>query len=388
MSVSQTQLNSALSASTTRINATVEQNAQGNDLTQRDAWLREIEKNQISAWFANFHRAPLDLGALTASPSSTQSLHGSVNSLSDGALSQPTPVVAETQQSASSTSATSTGNWSPSAPMPSAQMASVAPGADLPARVWTGVTQEAQAPYGLQPPGTTSSGSQPIESTAKNGSSIAQREIATQPGLQVARTQGSRMPNALLPSPQGPVLSIARVATGIQTAPQQIRNLPLLSLGKALDFGESMESTSESVEGTALQSGGLKGAGPSIRMHAQWLEDKVNVWLGIDGSAQQVQQQAALLIPELARQLDAQGRKLGKVVCNGHLVYSPDEGTSMAAVGLFDQALAAQPQSSGAEFWTSQISGTSSSRVSASEAQPAPQVGPASFNIVFDRKSS
>jgi hypothetical protein len=86
-----------------------------------------------------------------------------------------------------------------------------------------------------------------------------------------------------------------------------------------------------------------------MRMHAQWTERGVQLWLGLDGSAQQVGVQAQAVVYSLHRLLRDQGQQLSRVVCNGQLVF--DAATARAGAGralhefsdLFDRYASATP---------------------------------------------
>ncbi|MDX4957177.1 hypothetical protein [Delftia acidovorans] len=86
-----------------------------------------------------------------------------------------------------------------------------------------------------------------------------------------------------------------------------------------------------------------------MRMHAQWTERGVQLWLGLDGSAQQVGVQAQAVVYSLHRLLRDQGQQLSRVVCNGQVVF--DAVTARAGAGralhefsdLFDRYASATP---------------------------------------------
>jgi len=68
-----------------------------------------------------------------------------------------------------------------------------------------------------------------------------------------------------------------------------------------------------------------------MRMHAQWTEHGVQLWLGMDGSAQQIGAQAQAVVYSLQRLLRDQGQSLSRVVCNGQVVF--DAASSRAGAG-------------------------------------------------------
>lgn len=152
--------------------------------------------------------------------------------------------------------------------------------------------------------------------------------------------------NAIVPSLHGVVTPVtsssvelavtATSATGTTSVvlPRQIVVVPASngSLGPVCGEDELIEAeasrVSSSQEGTTNTD-----PGPKIRIHVDWTEDGVRVWLGVDHDAE-----AAL--PQVQRQLDhvltQSGSQLLSLVCNGRtLVGSTDrptiKGTSSAA---------------------------------------------------------
>lgn len=64
----------------------------------------------------------------------------------------------------------------------------------------------------------------------------------------------------------------------------------------------------------------------STRLHTAWTDEGLNLWLGMDGSAQQVNVQAALIANTLQQALKSNGQRLNRVICNGSVVF--DASTS------------------------------------------------------------
>lgn len=72
---------------------------------------------------------------------------------------------------------------------------------------------------------------------------------------------------------------------------------------------------------------------PATRLHSQWTVEGLSLWIGADGTAQQVQLQAFTIVGALHRSLKDQGLKLSRVVCNGSVVF--DAQASADGTGPF-----------------------------------------------------
>ncbi len=84
---------------------------------------------------------------------------------------------------------------------------------------------------------------------------------------------------------------------------------------------------------------------PAIRLHTQWRADMVNIWLGMDGTAAGIASQAAVIISELQHHLGSQGQRLGRVICNGRVLFDPDVQTTFVPAASFATTFAQQVQS-------------------------------------------
>ncbi|MBF9266302.1 hypothetical protein, partial [Paracidovorax cattleyae] len=70
-----------------------------------------------------------------------------------------------------------------------------------------------------------------------------------------------------------------------------------------------------------------------MRVHAQWSDAGAQLWLGMDGTADQVGFQAAAVVPSLERALREQGQRLVRVVCNGRVVFDAFAPASRQTTG-------------------------------------------------------
>lgn len=95
-----------------------------------------------------------------------------------------------------------------------------------------------------------------------------------------------------------------------------------------------LEATAPLRSGKTQASDGTGGGGyaysSATRVHAQWSADGLTLWLGVDGSAQQVELQAHAIVHALQKTLILQGQRLSRVVCNGQLVFDAKSGERRA----------------------------------------------------------
>jgi hypothetical protein len=68
----------------------------------------------------------------------------------------------------------------------------------------------------------------------------------------------------------------------------------------------------------------------AARLHAQWQDDNVTVWLGVNGDRQGIEQRVAILATSLKRCIAARGNRLVKLVCNGRTIYELDSSHAQA----------------------------------------------------------
>ncbi len=91
---------------------------------------------------------------------------------------------------------------------------------------------------------------------------------------------------------------------------------------EASDQLESSESARKA--SAALAQGVLaqpNHAASPVRLHVQWRGQTADIWLGMDGSAAQVSSQSQIVVAELQRHFAAIGQRVGRIVCNGSVVF-------------------------------------------------------------------
>lgn len=269
------------------------------DLSQRSAWLREMERSQAATWFKPFEDSAANQTAAAPWPASTAPF---VPALSGLAVSErpETNVTAENPQHGA---------------------------------------LDASAPHeSTNHPNEESAATQAL---AKHLSGALQTQVAPLLGRPLAATTASVASNTANTSIAGIQLTLAQQASLQVTTTVEILIAPSAEL-----ITTSVESThadqadtAEGIEGSAQASSPRASDSPSIRLHAQWGKDEVSLWLGMDGTAAQISSQAAVIVPELHRYFNAQGIRLGKVVCNGQVVFDLADTPSLNPATSFSQFL-------------------------------------------------
>ncbi len=76
-------------------------------------------------------------------------------------------------------------------------------------------------------------------------------------------------------------------------------------------------------------------AASPVRLHVQWQGQSVNIWLGMDGNVIQVSSQSQIVVAELRRHFAAVGQRIGRIVCNGSVVFDGQSNLSNRSDSLF-----------------------------------------------------
>jgi hypothetical protein len=158
------------------------------------------------------------------------------------------------------------------------------------------------------------------------------------------------------------VASRAFGATGwpLQALPPQVNPEPGLAASEVAHEATSQLAGSSSLGGATSTFGAYRNdpksafapspsvlasnsSWPStIRIHAQWSANSVDVWLGMDGTATQILGQARLIISELKDHLGGLGRRLGRVTCNGSVLFDPEQSSAWQDTNSFAVTVAQQ----------------------------------------------
>lgn len=314
------------SASTTLAPAgTDEQNYPTNKATGRQAWMREMERAQASGWFQPFNESPSAFGNGNGKPTEGTSSRALPTTRSpvafaqlaqrdtriDGASQDPFATQEVSYQAGAST------NNAVGVPQPGA-VSSATEGANDTAQTIDAqkLVQESEAE--VQDVVALESGS---------GTSLMPQGVL---GFKAAALRGDGSctadANGLLKRPS--------VAPFVPVSPQAAL-LPVESPLPSLKDLASANATAPPSQPTDDVDGPLNSSNlarailsgqTSTRLHSAWTTEGLNLWLGMDGSAQQVSVQAAMIVSTLQQTLKSHGQRLNRVVCNGSVVF--DAATS------------------------------------------------------------
>lgn len=158
------------------------------------------------------------------------------------------------------------------------------------------------------------------------GQPEAQLAAAQEHGVESARPAFA-LGSASLPS-MPPGLQTVRT-TQAGTPPALTQAFGGVSANSALDQLQPEAQAKRPGASAPLQS----ERSPATRLHSQWTVEGLRLWIGADGTAQQVQLQASTIVGALHRSLKDQGLKLSRVVCNGSVVF--DAQASADGAGPF-----------------------------------------------------
>ncbi len=233
------------------------------------AWLREMERAQTATWFKPHVAPSLPVGNAPLPTPRANVLGGDAHPQTSIGPTTPSAVAAR-HDPAQHTSSQPDRQAPASNPNP-------------PARVVQAV---------------------PVNSTARPGALTTSTPLAR---MATDTTQGG---SDARPTPP-PVLPAHLAARPVVTLPRAYTPPP----------GDAMPPQTAGAALPTLPASAPPPDNTAPRLHAQWTATGVNVWLGIGGQPDHIASQAQALVPELRRQLQAQGQLLGRVVCNGRLIF-------------------------------------------------------------------
>lgn len=169
--------------------------------------------------------------------------------------------------------------------------------------------------------------------------------------LQSATTKhASNLPVAQLTIEQAPprqvqiaVLSSARLLSEVSNPADTgllSKTLPHEGAAEQLESSESVRRASAALaQGASVQA---HTAASPVRLHVQWQGQTANIWLGMDGSAKQVSSQSQIVVAELQRHFAATGQRVGRIVCNGSVVFDSQLHVDKRSDSLFAAQVDAQ----------------------------------------------
>ncbi|GKS87314.1 hypothetical protein AVMA1855_24200 [Acidovorax sp. SUPP1855] len=341
----------------------------------RQAWLHEMERAQLSNWFQPFAANPLVNGAEAG------------HSQRSAALRPP-----ETLSMAGQTALASRSGYFPMSSAATVREGFPRPVSEAPLDV--AATLDAMAPQAIKGSQGDAPQSPAVveheDTAAELAGSASRNQLATKPAEQepaqspsagnhavaqgmvvagsqslgeiIAGAEGARVPQVVpsLPVNADPkvvnpsmgtsgVVSLSnpvavflrapsgRVDQGSVAGESSLFSVELNAKSPLSDLPRAGDTARQPAQpGTSPASrlvGGSTAQQAATRLHANWTPDGLNLWIGMDGTAQQVTAQAAVVVNMLQRTLRNQGHRLSRVVCNGSVVY--DAATASSGAPLF-----------------------------------------------------
>lgn len=142
-----------------------------------------------------------------------------------------------------------------------------------------------------------------------------------------AATTGSGHADGPTPAPRGLVtagllLPPVPLSTTVQQSPLTVPAVPAFTPATHRAGPAPRAVPAPAVQKLVEQLLTRTGAAPPVRIHVQPHAEGLQVWLGMDGTPQRIQEQLELLLPELDRALAARGSRLLRVICNGQPVWT------------------------------------------------------------------
>jgi hypothetical protein len=290
----------------------------GQDDAKRQAWLREMERAQLAGWFLPTGREAVRSGPAMKSPvisepsralTAVAHHHGFSNSTSNGEARQVAPVSQSESGPVAVVRAPSQNDF---AAVQSREMSSA-----------ESTTASVQAPSGMR--GL-------VEQSMQSGEAFAHahRQTFTAAHYPAAGlVRGGEHPLLAASSAtaqETPALPMFASQTQVQ--PQVFLN----SLGPArwepavntqwdgVPFAQKAAQETNPQEGSRLSSQATQ-RNAATRIHTQWTFEGMTLWIGMDGTARQVELQAQAIVSTLLRTFNSQGQRLSRVVCNGTVVF-------------------------------------------------------------------
>ena len=326
------------------------------DLARRSAWLREMERAQIAHWFMRFeNRGPANVPSIT--PNARPSIALQALAIPATTKHEKPAVAAANATTASPLPGETAQNFSPPGavdevpPLTASLAASPGmKGEHIPASTLAAEKFEA----GTGDPRASGASRNDLISARRLTAHLAQalnghlaslaestRPVSLNPGP--VSSSHSMLPLITLTHPvnlEVRAVATARLATA--TATTQAALGPMLDFVAPSDGDAQHANQAGSSTRIAPRLALRPGDHTRIRLHAQWIEEAVTVWLGMDGSPAQIASQASVVIAELQRHLGSQGQRLSRVICNGQVFFDSAMQTTPVQIFSFPEALARQ----------------------------------------------
>lgn len=296
----------------------------GEEGAKRQAWLREMERAQLAGWFvpggreASHHEFGVN-SSVRLEPQHSPAAFVSERGFPYAEVSESVEPLGMRGDASGSTvsgsASTSVDHQDPSTPVPQRDViATRDSGEGRPEKGVVSVAQELPEERGnaatLLPTPGFSRGS---------GHAFAARSAAVQesPSLPVRQS--------VIPPEQPRLISLPALFRIEFSGSPQVDGKHNLRM--AVREAEALDDVFFPRTGTQRST--------ATRLHTQWTSEGLNLWIGMDGTARQVELQAQAIAATLQRTLKSQGQRLSRVVCNGAVVFD-DKLSELASRRLTD----------------------------------------------------
>lgn len=191
----------------------------------------------------------------------------------------------------------------------------------------------------MAPACSAQEGASPVNPARAPDTTVLSRQVGGT-GEQATADGGMRMPHLAQANALPSHLSVAGSPFAL---PETIRPLDAAiasavaqSADLASDRHPTGAATESAVSGPANAAPQLtSNMSPPVRLHVQWVGQAANIWLGMDGSAQQVASQVKIIVAELRRHFSALGQRIGSITCNGSVVFDGQANSKISDEGQF-----------------------------------------------------
>lgn len=292
--------------------------------SKRQTWLKEMEKAQIAGWFlpTSAPRGPSNLPNEPLRPQATSKLASAM--FTGGALSsQPRAALFSYPHGSSEAQPEGFNGGSPSE-----------------GKSQSGRTGRVENDFSTGAENRPATVAQPagIDHLEKNAeSAVFTRSAGIQTLLAKGETDQPRPLASAINSIDPPVTRHTYPVRALEPA-ALVPNTQQTALLPAFAEPRLRFATSDvNVAGNRTQHGASQAVygaerRSSTRVHVEWTQDSLELWLGIDGTTEQVELQVQTVATSVLRTLKLQGQRLTRLTCNGVVVFDATTDTTTAPV--------------------------------------------------------
>lgn len=288
----------------------------GEEGTKRQAWLREMERAQLAGWFVTTGRDAFRNEFAVKNPVRLEPQHSPAAFVSErgfpyAAASEGVEPLDMAGEALGSAASAPTAPQDSSAPVQHRGVASETSDAvsKLAPNDVTGWAEQSVLSDAPKVPEGHRAAAAPLPGTdfsrGREHALLAARSAAAQesPVLPVRPS--------LIPPELPRLMSLPAMFRTEFVGSRQVDGMPNMRL--ALHEAEALDGASMPNVGTQRST--------AARLHTQWTSEGLSLWIGMDGTARQVELQAQAIVTTLQRTLKSQGQRLSRVVCNGTVVF-------------------------------------------------------------------